>query len=498
MATGARPGKNSGKRELFTESTSTALVFPNGGVIRLSVPVERGQLLFLTNQQTKREVVTQVTRRRDNPATGYYVELEFTEPTPDFWGTTFPETLAAAPANLPQPPAAALFQTAEAADDHATDSPAPTADEVAALMEEVEALREQLRSMQTQPAAPNTLAPTVAPPPPAPAPELAAHVSSLLAPAATPQAASSTPQPDPLSASAAVSPASAEVPPHHETNLAAPSNDDPLPKPTLDFQQAKALKQVSPTANPKPAPSDHLGTLRLALLAAVSLFAVVLAAWNMHWFPWHSSSPTVSNIALPPVRPAAKAASSPRPIAQPNPTTPPNASAASSTVSRASSQLGAAASAAQPGSANTPTSSNAPGVPPPSADPTPNPAPKHDSAPVVPVSKRSAVHSSTSAAPIPTSMPDSNAAIVPPQLIKSVRAVAPSDALRGFMTGNVTLDALIDKSGRVASMKVLSGPSSFHKAALDALKHYRYEPARQNGKPVAAHVIVTVPFWFEP
>jgi len=79
-----------------------------------------------------------------------------------------------------------------------------------------------------------------------------------------------------------------------------------------------------------------------------------------------------------------------------------------------------------------------------------------------------------------------------------VRAVAPGNALRSFVTGNVTLDALIDKSGHVATMKVLSGPASFHKAAMNALKQYRYEPARQNGQPVAAHITVTVPFWFEP
>lgn len=79
-----------------------------------------------------------------------------------------------------------------------------------------------------------------------------------------------------------------------------------------------------------------------------------------------------------------------------------------------------------------------------------------------------------------------------------MRAVAPADALRQFVTGNVTLDAVVDKSGHVESMKVLSGPASFHKAAMEALKQYRYKPARQNGKAVAAHVTVTVPFWFEP
>src|SRR5215470_17884112 len=58
--TGAKPGLDAGKRELFAESTSSVLVFENGGVIRLSAAVAPGQLLFLTDTQTKREVVAQV------------------------------------------------------------------------------------------------------------------------------------------------------------------------------------------------------------------------------------------------------------------------------------------------------------------------------------------------------------------------------------------------------------------------------------------------------
>jgi hypothetical protein len=41
-----------------------------------------------------------------------------------------------------------------------------------------------------------------------------------------------------------------------------------------------------------------------------------------------------------------------------------------------------------------------------------------------------------------------------------------------------------------------SAPSSG--ATMDALKQYRYKPATQGGKPVAAHVTVTIKFLFEP
>jgi protein TonB len=93
---------------------------------------------------------------------------------------------------------------------------------------------------------------------------------------------------------------------------------------------------------------------------------------------------------------------------------------------------------------------------------------------------------------------EDGAATVPPKLIKSVRAIAAPEALQDFATGDVKLDAVVDATGRVKSMKAIAGPASLRTPAMDALKEYRYEPARRNGKPVAAHVTVTIKFLFEP
>src|SRR6266404_5514891 len=92
IATGARPGDTAAKRELFTEETQTVLVFEQGAVIRLSAAVADGQLLFLTNKATNKEVVTQVLRKRAFRPTNCYVDLQFTEPCPGFWGIEFPKT----------------------------------------------------------------------------------------------------------------------------------------------------------------------------------------------------------------------------------------------------------------------------------------------------------------------------------------------------------------------------------------------------------------------
>jgi TonB family protein len=87
---GARTVEGSDKREPFSESTKTVLVFSNGAVIRLQSSVAAGQLLFLTNEKTKKEVVCQVVKSKNYRNVSGYVELEFTEPVIGFWGMRFP------------------------------------------------------------------------------------------------------------------------------------------------------------------------------------------------------------------------------------------------------------------------------------------------------------------------------------------------------------------------------------------------------------------------
>lgn len=89
---GARTLEGSDKREPFSESTKTVLVFGNGAVIRLQSSVAPGQLLFLTNEKSKKEVVCQVVKSKNYRSVSGYVELEFTEPVVGFWGMRFPAT----------------------------------------------------------------------------------------------------------------------------------------------------------------------------------------------------------------------------------------------------------------------------------------------------------------------------------------------------------------------------------------------------------------------
>src|SRR5579859_1910354 len=104
---GARAVEGSDKREPFSETTKTVLIFGNGAVIRLGSPVSPGQLLFLTNEKTKKEVVCQVVKSKNYRNVSGYVELEFTESVVGFWGMRFPadriapHTVPAAPAVRP-------------------------------------------------------------------------------------------------------------------------------------------------------------------------------------------------------------------------------------------------------------------------------------------------------------------------------------------------------------------------------------------------------------
>jgi periplasmic protein TonB len=84
--------------------------------------------------------------------------------------------------------------------------------------------------------------------------------------------------------------------------------------------------------------------------------------------------------------------------------------------------------------------------------------------------------------------------VKPAQLIKSVPPVYPAIAKTQHISGNVQIDALVDTSGKVAEVKVISGPSLLHRAALDAVKQWKYSPALLDGQPTSMHLTVVVQF----
>jgi TonB family protein len=76
-----------------------------------------------------------------------------------------------------------------------------------------------------------------------------------------------------------------------------------------------------------------------------------------------------------------------------------------------------------------------------------------------------------------------------PRLKTHVQAVYPEAARRDGREGTVGLELTVDESGKVVDARVTSSAGSdLDRAALDAAMQFVFEPAEQDGKPIAAKV----------
>jgi len=79
-------------------------------------------------------------------------------------------------------------------------------------------------------------------------------------------------------------------------------------------------------------------------------------------------------------------------------------------------------------------------------------------------------------------------------LIKKVQPIYPRNALAMHVEGAVELMATISTSGSITSVKVLRGEQLLTRAAVDAVKQWKYKPYELNGEPVEIQTEVTVNF----
>lgn len=106
----------------------------------------------------------------------------------------------------------------------------------------------------------------------------------------------------------------------------------------------------------------------------------------------------------------------------------------------------------------------------------------------------SAVRGPVPPAPMPQKPVRVGGNIRPPRLIRRAEPEYPTLAKQARIQGDVRIDAIIDTSGRVVEMKVLSGHPLLVQSALDAVRQWVYEPTRLNEQPVAVVLEVTVYF----
>jgi Gram-negative bacterial TonB protein C-terminal len=445
---GTRAASDAAKRELFSENTRTTLVFEDGAVVRLSVSVEVGQLLFLKNVVSQQEIVARVLRQRGLGAATAYVELEFSEAVPGFWGElpAVEEEHATGPASL-ELAAATQFLAEEAAEERS--SPVAKLDdgEIARLRDEIAGLRQQMTSLLEsggKPPAPGALPPDLA--------------TKLFAVAAADAAK-----------------------PRVEGDSQDDSHKARQESVADDFFATAALEEKGTAASAEiveKAPARPLlaGRISLRFVAASLLLVLTGAAYHEGFFK-SLAHRGASNVAARP--PVGTAGGTLRKNA--------SATAGASTLTDAPVDKTNSAEEAVRRSGDR-------------AAPADESVPKPDAVSLKPDHHRDEpVAKAASTSPATSSTVEiADEEIAPPALLKAANPVAPPEAVRDFVTGDVKCDALVDAKGKVASASVLSGPAPLRQAAIEALRLYQYKPATKNGKAVPAHVEVTLKFWYEP
>jgi TonB family protein len=534
---GARPIASKDKRELFTEETTTVLVFKDGAVIQLSAAVTVGQLLFLTEKKSKKEVVCQVVHKRSHRPTSCFVELEFTEPEENFWGVSFPTQVDTARV----PPAAEAVEAEETTEDDRGEPVAtPKSEDVAQLKDEVAALKKQLEEMRVkQPsedkdAQAKKLAEA----------EAAARAAAELeakqkaeeaarkkaeraktegesAPA-TEIVANQNPEASrapatigmrlPVMGVGEPAPAAPAPGTPQESVPAAKVEIDPLedllPKPALDFSHVP--KHVDPNDPFNIYRPERQGPGKKEFVVGGAVLAVVIlagaGAWYKNKLPFLHREPktgVAASESLP-----SKAGSTPSVtnggdvVPKSEATAPPAATGAGEQVNNF--PVGATSTPPVGPVVTAPVESPAERaalaekgrmrVVAPAKGGAGNPGAEKTS------KNRGKAKTSGESAPVPVA-PEvwvSDQPVVPAKLVHAVQPIYPPDAMRNYITGDVRIEAEVDKHGQIGAMKVLLGPKQFRQVAMDALKQYEYAPATQGGKPVASKVTVTIKFWFDP
>ena len=479
---GAHAAGGTGARELFTEATKTTLVFDDGAVVKLSAAVVVGQLLFLRHAESQKEIVTRVLRQRSFGTAIAYVELEFTEIVEGFWGAAVsgtesdaadsalrsPNSKGSSPeiSNEPahQLPAneghLAINANANDAHHRAHEARPPHPAPVAADAGEVARLREELAGLRSQ-------------------------MSSMLQPNAA--AASNLPE---ASEDRAASVASKMLASKLE--------------PAADFADA-GLPATARESLPQIPPSAARGGVHVSigLIAGLLILGLVAASAYFNGFlrDWYAQR----NVAAGGVSVSGSGHTQPKVSAQAATAASAKGVFATNHIENPTSKENISSGADRSGTGTfvaTADRGNA-------AQTAAQGAPESNRTRLQEAAEKALQGAESEGSHLAAVLRNSNNAPVapkesveesyePPSLVKAVNAVPPADATRGFVTGDVKFEAVIDASGKVESAKVLSGPEPLREAALEALKHYQYKPATKNGQSVSARLPVTVKFWYEP
>lgn len=82
-------------------------------------------------------------------------------------------------------------------------------------------------------------------------------------------------------------------------------------------------------------------------------------------------------------------------------------------------------------------------------------------------------------------------------LIAQVKPSFPPAARAARVSGSVTLQAVISRTGRIKSIKVMKGDPVFNEAAMEAVRQWRYTPQMLGGQPIEVTSTIPVNFSFQ-
>ena len=542
---GSRGGSGANSQsERFEEQTTTMIVFPEGGVLRMATSVASGQMLVLTNQKSRQDVICRVVKVRTFSDSQSYVEVEFTRAQPAYWGVSFASHSQASDSIAPiRPPIKTLSDPLPGG--HTAAPAEPPAPE---LIENIADLHETKHARLPLPAPPK---------PQSPFASIGTHEKIQ------PSAAATTPH------MAARKPAVPPVVGESISTKPAPIQvSERVPAGTVaNLNSLADLDDV--TAAAKAAPSSDSFGIRLdsklesasaeprqnSLLIAASIALLLAAAAGGAWyFHSHFAKPvvpasagsaghTVQNAVQnshTPVAPAIRQEALRQSPSGSAGSDPGNGTLNTSANPGTGNSGGGTHSPVNPASEATNKSAEQSHAPVESSVPTlaaPTPAPARNAAagsllsdaamkahplssqrsisspgdaPVLSVESGSAhdagglgsIGSSKVAVPPPpaAATPQGQAAvhvggaIKQPKLIHSVLPVYPLAARQANIQGDVVIDTRIAPNGSVSNMKVVSGPTMLRQAALEALRRWRYQPSELDGKPAAVQILVTIRF----
>lgn len=525
--------------EPFEEQTATMIVFPQGGVVRMSTPVTTGQMVVITNLKSGSDAICRVVKIRACPPSQSFVELEFTNRQPGYWGVHFGGE-ATQPAKAVAPPPPVVREARVAEPDQSAHRPAPEIPRAPAVAQETPAERAAQPGKthtsfvgigsqeEVQPAASGTGDKIKATRTAAPVETFS--MSELRGDSRVPPA---------------VSTLGAGVP-GEMTEVSEASQERLQEKPAATFEKfAASASQAGAHAAPERAfgarfdsgafaageqaggirkVSGHNGLLLVGGVAALLMIAVG-GAFYFHLLPGEHAA------ARPAPAPPAASLAMTKPDAtvnrdsiSPDPEQPtrtavsnPVAPAAAPGVSRnsvraldaAPPKVGKTTLAEQPLPDEPPAGPKASAVIPDissavSAHPVAAPraaSQDADSAPSVDSGEASSdleqIGSSSAALPPPAAPLERvrvGGDVRPPRIVSSPPPVYPEMAKDAGVQGRVVIEASVDEHGKVVGTKVISGPAMLRQAAAAALREWKYQPATLDGKPVPVQITVTLNF----